>query len=255
MYTDFGAVSVNADVKKVIPLINRSAKAVKFKVEPSNKEKFAKCFLSITPDDKQEITLKPKETLPLEIKFKPKTRLGNFDHDILLSIEGMDEKKKVLSLLGAAHGIELKLMDEQVAFGSVVKDSRLTKSLQMSNFGDVKASFTWDKKAFGEHFTISPVSGFINPNSNVDLEVTFHPKIVDNALSTKVTCAVQGGDPLSVVLLGKSVKQEGQELKMDFKSVVRKQTVQNITIQNPEDKEWVINPTISTKDDTSKGYF
>lgn len=205
MYTDFGAVSVNSDVTKIIPIINRSAKAIKFKVElarcihvsyaptsldSNNKDKFAKSYLSITPDDKTEITLKPKEQLPLEVRFKPKARLGNFDQEVLLQIEGMEEKRKILNLLGAAHGIELKIMDEQIAFGSVVKDSRLTKTLQMSNFGDVKANFTWDKKQFGDHFTISPASGFINPNSNLDLEVTFHPKIVDNAINTKVTCAV-----------------------------------------------------------------
>ena len=131
----------------------------------------------------------------------------------------------------------------------------LTKILQMSNFGDVKANFTWDKKTFGDNFTISPVTGFINPNSNLDMEITFHPKIVDNAINAKVTCAVQGGDSLSLNLLGKSVKQEGAELKMDFKSVVRKEVKQNITIQNPEEKEWAINPTISTKDDACKGYF
>ena len=39
-------------------------------------------------------------------------------------------------------------MDEVLDFGSVVKDSRLTKTLQMSNFGDVKANFEWDTKTF-----------------------------------------------------------------------------------------------------------
>lgn len=194
MYTDFGAVSVNADVTKVIPLVNKSAKAIKFRVEPADKMKFTKSFMSISPDDKSDITLKPKETLPIEVRFRPKNRLGHFDHEINLAIEGMDEKRKIISLMGAAHGIELKLMDEQIAFGSVVKDSRLTKSLQMSNFGDVKANFTWDKKAFGEHFNISPAQGFIGPNSNLDLEITFHPKVVDNSISAKVTCAVQGGE-------------------------------------------------------------
>lgn len=193
--------------------------------------------------------------MPIEIRFKPKTRLQNFEHEINLVIEGMEEKRKLMSLLGAAHGIEIKIMEEQMAFGSVVKDSMLTKTLQMSNFGDVKANFTWDKKSFGDNFTISPTTGFINPNSNLDLEITFHPKIVDNAINAKVTCAVQGGDSLSLNLLGKSVKQEGTELKMDFKSVVRKQTTHNITIQNPEEKEWAINPTISTLDNASKGYF
>jgi len=35
---------------------------------------------------------------------------------------------------------------------------------------------------------------------------------------------------------------------------VRKTTTQNIQIQNTEDKEWAINPTISTKDN-STDYF
>jgi hydrocephalus-inducing protein len=78
-----------------------------------------------------------------------------------------------------AHGIELKIMDEILAFGNVVKDSRLTKTLQMSNFGDVKANFAWDTKNFSKNFTISPDKGYVNPNSNLDLEVTFHPKTVD----------------------------------------------------------------------------
>ena len=189
-FTDIGAVSVNSDIIKVIPIMNRSAKVIKFRVEPANKEKFNKCALTISPDEKTDIILKPKESIPMEIRFRPKTRLSNFEHEINLKIEGMEEKRKIVSLLGAAHGIELKIMDEQIAFGSVVKDSRMTKNLQMSNFGDVKANFTWDKKAFGEHFTISPASGFINPNSNLDLEITFHPKTVDNRISAKVACIV-----------------------------------------------------------------
>jgi hydrocephalus-inducing protein len=49
----------------------------------------------------------------------------------------------------------------------------------MSNFGDVKANFAWDTKNFSKNFTISPDKGYVNPNSNLDLEVTFHPKTVD----------------------------------------------------------------------------
>jgi hypothetical protein len=45
----------------------------------------------------------------------------------------------------------------------------------MSNFGDVKANFSWNKAEFSKNFTISPANGYINPNSNLDLEVTFHP--------------------------------------------------------------------------------
>lgn len=63
-----------------------------------------------------------------------------------------------------------------LAFGSVVKGSRLTKTLQVSNFGDVKAQFKWDSAAYKKNFTITPEQGYVPPNSNIDLEVTFHPK-------------------------------------------------------------------------------
>jgi hypothetical protein len=36
---------------------------------------------------------------------------------------------------------------------------------------------------------------------------------------------------------------------------VRKTAKQNVPIQNTEDKEWVISPTISTESDACKGYF
>lgn len=79
----------------------------------------------------------------------------------------------------------------------------------MSNFGDVKANYQWNKAEFTNNFTISPASGYINPNSNLDLEVTFHPKDVsDNQklCEAKVTCEVKGGEPMTLKMMGKPVK-------------------------------------------------
>ena len=242
-------------MSRTVPVINRSAKAVRFRVEPKNAESFAKSALSLKPSG-TEVVLKPKEVLPLEVRFKPKTRMPDFEHDIMIDVEGVEEKRKLLAVKGVAHGIELKIMDEILAFGNVVKDSRLTKTLQMSNFGDVKANFAWDTKNFSKNFTISPDKGYVNPNSNLDLEVTFHPKTVDPDLRQKVTCEVTGGDPINLTMMGKCVAQEGsqtQELK--FQTVVRKATNQTVTIQNTEEKEWAINPTLSTQSDECQGYF
>jgi hypothetical protein len=66
---------------------------------------------------------------------------------VLLEVKP-NEPRKIIGLHGVAHGIELKLMDEVVTFDSVVKGSRLTKTLQLSNFGDVKAFFKWDNKTY-----------------------------------------------------------------------------------------------------------
>ena len=90
---------------------------MKFKIQPANQEAFDKLFLSISTSDKNEITLKPKESLPIEIKFKPKIRLPNFEQDIMIHIDGIEEARKLFTLRGVAHGIELKIMDEVLSFG------------------------------------------------------------------------------------------------------------------------------------------
>lgn len=207
-------------------------------------------------EEKQNLILKPKEVLNLDVIFRPKTRLPQFEHNIMLQIEGIDDPRKLLTVKGVAHGIELKAMDEVVSFGNVVKGSRLTKPLQMSNFGDVKAYYNWDTKSLGKHFTIKPSSGYVNPNSNLDLDVIFHPKVVDDDLRQKVTCAVKGGEEISLSLMGRSVDQEGtQTQELNFSTVVRKATTQTVSIKNEDDKEWAINPTISTHADSCKGFF
>jgi hydrocephalus-inducing protein len=210
--------------------------------------------VTFAPDG--EVTLKPREVLPVEVRFHPKTRLPNFHLDILLEVEP-NEPRKMMSLHGVSHGIELKLMDEVVAFGSVVRGSRLTKSLQLSNFGDVKAYYKWESKQYSKNFTINPESGYINPNSNLDLEVTFHPGKADPDIRySKVPCWIKGGDKLELTLMGKSVEQDTSTTEeLTFTTKVRQTTSQSVTVQNTEDKEWAINPTISTTGDDCKGYF
>lgn len=82
--------------------------------------------MAITPD--KEITLKPREVLPLEVRYAPKNRMPNYDLDVLLNIKD-NESRHLIQVQGVSHGIEMKLMDAVVAFGSVVRNSRLTKIL------------------------------------------------------------------------------------------------------------------------------
>ena len=57
-------------------------------------------------------------------------------------------------------------------------------------------------------------------------------------------------------MMGKCVEQDQSSTQtLNFQTVVRKTHKQNVPIQNTEDKEWVINPTISTESDACQGYF
>ena len=173
----------------------------------------------------REVTLKPKTVQPIEIRFNPTQRLPNFNLGVLLEVEP-NEPRQLIQLHGVSHGIELKLMDEVVAFGSVVKGSRMTKYLQLANFGDVKAHFSWESKIYKQNFTIKPESGYINPNSNLDLEVTFHPKRADPDISyNKVPCLIKGGEKLELSLMGKSVELDTSTTDdLHFETKVRKPT-------------------------------
>lgn len=204
---DFGIVSVGGDVTKIIPLINKSKKPVTFSLTPGDEEMFKKCAINFTPD--KELTLKPREVIPVEIRYNPKTRMPQFHLELNLQLKD-NEAKQIMQIKGVSHGIELKLMDEIMAFGNVVKGSRLTKILQLSNFGDVKAYFKWDAPAYKKYFTINPDNGYVNPNSNLDLEVTFHPAVADPDIRcNKVKCEIKGGEPLFLNMMGKCIDQDG----------------------------------------------
>jgi len=253
-FLDFGVVAVGSEVLKTVPLINRTKKPITFQLLPDNAEIFKKCCLSFLPVEEQ--TLKPKGVLNVQVKYNPKTRMPMFNQDLLLQIKD-NEAKKLLQMQGVSHGIEIKLMEEVVAFAGVVKGSRMTKMLQMANFGDVKVQFKWDAKVYQKHFTIKPESGYIQPNSNLDLEVTFHPKEVDSDIKyEKVKCEIKGGEPQHLTLLGKCVEQEeGTQAPVQFNAMVRKTVKQTVAVANSEDKEWTINPSISTEAEECKGYF
>jgi hydrocephalus-inducing protein len=228
--TDLGIVSVGGHNTKTVPIINRSQKSVKFQISPRDLEAFNRSALTINVDSAKDNVLKPKEALQVKIGFNPKTRLPPFSQEIMLRVEGVEEVRQIFSVTGVAHGIELKLMENTLAFGAVVVDSQLTKPMQLSNFGDVKANFNWDAKAFSKNFTISPAQGYVNPNANLDIEITFHPKDIGEnnkplQLQQKVQCEVTGGEPMQLNLVGKSVAQESkEEHSLNFNSVVRKAT-------------------------------
>ena len=194
---------VKGDVTRTVGITNKSRKGITFTLMCANEVEFKKNALALQPD--KEVTLKARDTLNVEVRFNPKIRMPNFWHDILLQVKD-NESRKMFTIQGVSHGIELKLMEEVMGFGSVVKGSRYTKQLQLANFGDVGAKFKWDSKVYQKHFTIFPESGYIPPHEDIYLEITFHPSAVDSDIKyNKVKCEITGGEALSLTLLGKCI--------------------------------------------------
>ena len=146
-----------------------------------------------------------------------------------------NEIRKVLNVAGACHGIELKLVEDTVGFGAVVLNSKLTKSVQLANLGDIGAKFVWDTSLCKNYFTISPETGTIPAHEDVYFDITFHPNVVDNDIRfNKVKCSIHGSEPLYINLLGKCIDQPKDSIQeLRFETVVRTPTTKKVTVKNP----------------------
>ena len=85
-----------------------------------------------------EVEIEVKADLQIElevVKRKVDENKDNLENDEIVSL---------LTLQGACQGMDLKLMEEVINFGSVVTGSKLTKKLQLNNLGDLGAKFDWD---------------------------------------------------------------------------------------------------------------
>ena len=86
-----------------------------------------KFALSINP--LSEIVIGPREKKEFEIRFRPQMRLHEFRQDVHFKIVENQEVRKLLTVQGASHGVELKLIENTVGFGAVVIHSKLTRTI------------------------------------------------------------------------------------------------------------------------------
>ena len=115
---DFGISRIGVEKTKTVQLTNKSKRSINLTfIDGSGVDELKKHAVFFSPDN--EIVLKPKQSIPIEIWFKPKERLHPFTEHLLAQFSN-GETKKILSISGACHGIELKLMEEVVSFGTVI---------------------------------------------------------------------------------------------------------------------------------------
>ena len=142
----------------------------------------------------------------------------------------------------------MKLMEDTVGFGTVVVNSKITKTMQLSNFGDIGSKFEWDTLFCNKFFTIQPAKGYLLPHEDLLFNVTFHPNVPDNDIKFKVKCGIEGADPLYVNLVGKCISQPEDTIQqLKFDCMVRKEVTQKVTLKNTTAKPWKIKASISNE--------
>ena len=256
-HIDFGILKVGQDITRTVSLINYSKKVININLDCGTQlQELKKTYLSVFPT--KEFSIQPREKKEIEIRFNPKSRLHQFKEELFYKIVENNEVRKLLNINGSCHGVELKLMEGNLTFGPVVINSKLMKTLQLANLGDIGAKFAWDLTFCRKFFTITPESGYLAPHEDAFFEVTFHPNVLDNDIQfKKVKCDIEDSEPLFINLMGKCVPQPKElvnEIKIEavVRTVEKKKTP---AIKNPTAKPWTIKAIISTNVDSTKGYF
>ena len=254
---NFGVLKIGGDVTKSVRLMNYGKRAVRLNFDFNNQLEYLyeKYAVSVYPN--KEFVLNARDGADIEIRFNPKTRLHQFKHELSYQIVENKEVHKLTNVIGCCHGIELKLLQDTVGFGSVVINSKLNREVQVVNLGDVRAKFNWDTTFCGRYYTITPASGTIPAHEDFKFTITFHPDVIDNDISfTKVKCNIEGSMPLYLNLFGKCIPQIKESIQLiKFQTKVRTTDSKKVMIKNPTDTPWKIKALISANLESSKGYF
>jgi hypothetical protein len=195
----FGAVRVNSISSKEVKIINRSKKELPVQILlPA--DRMQTLFLEATP--KGLFTLRPRETMAVQVVFSPLARVTEFDEPVMAVYAGVTTQ--LFAVHGKAEGVEASLDTDCINFGTVSEGSHRTKRLHLLNTGDLPVTFAWRSDTFGRYFVVSPLRGTVSAHSEQVFDVTFQPKGIegevqqDNIVLTlseapplKLACAVR----------------------------------------------------------------
>jgi len=243
---NFGSLRAGQSSTREVKLVNRSRLPVSVSLE-SSVEALAAHDVAATPAagvSAAVLIIPARQTGALSFTYRPGKRQRPFSEDLGVVVAG-GVPRVLAQLSGACLGTEVKLESDNLSFGTVTQGSRSSKRVQLQNTGDVGTTFAFDVAAFGPHFTVFPSEGFVSPNQDVKLEVTFAPMALDPDIRVeRIKCAVEGVGDLALTLTGSCAPQEAQEGKLAFATHVRQTTTQGVTIKNPGAKLWTLKPTI-----------
>ena len=253
-FIDFGIVRVGTDNSYIAGLVNHSRGEVHLSFDVGKQiEELRKLCISLPQET--EFTLFPRESRDLELRFHPNLRINSFKQELKYKIMENDEIVPLLTVQGACQGMDLKLMEEVLNFGSVVVGSKLTKKLQLNNMGDMGAKFEWDTTYCKPFFTMTPKKSYIPPNDSVIFMIDFHPKVSEEHNFT-LSCEIEGGAPLKLTLMGKGSSQSSESTDLaPFQTTVRTRTSAKVTIKNPVNEKLTIKANITSTSDKFSNYF
>ena len=119
-------------------------------------------------------TLRPREARPIEVRFAPQARIPPFSEPIVAEV--MRHPRAMIQVSAACVAMDLRLEMDALSFGQTTLHPRITRPLMLQNKGDIPSTWKPRQGAFAPDFSISPLEGYLQPNEDTNIEVTFHPR-------------------------------------------------------------------------------
>ena len=244
---ELGALPLHQVGARQVTLVNRSRRAVDVSFADAADALAAKAVgLGFAGSGGRGLdgVLRPRESRALEIRFAPTARIRPFSEPIVPIVNG--RPRPLLQLAGACVAMEFALEMDQLSFGQAALNTRVMRRLMLQNLGDMPSTFRLDGKMVAPDFTITPLEGYLQPNEDVNLEVTFHPQRVSRDIRyERIPLYVDGQPPLALTLTGMCVEAEAEAQVVAFKTCVRQPAAQSLTVKNPSTALWRIHPVVS----------
>ncbi len=247
--TNFGLVNVGSDASRNVAIVNRSKKALPIQLlEEGEYGGGALSDRCISFSPKAEIIIGPRETVSIQLLFSPNKRISQFNEDLLIRYAGIT--RKLLSLAGKAQGVQISLDSDSLPFGVVVLGSQKVRKLTLENTGDISITYQWSESTFGQHFSISPLSGKVLPGNEISFDVVFKPLFVDEDIRQEgITLMIPGLDLLRLTCTGSSIAQPNESIQtIQFNSLARQAETKAVKINNPTEKDWYLSPSLQGED-------
>ena len=226
--------------------------------EPDRLERLKKRFVSAGAS---RLLLRGREAAQIDLSFAPPGRVPSFKEQLFVRIAAagaggapygsFSDRVPLLSLGGACLGMDVMLELDAVQFGAVCEGSKLTKVVMIYNGGDVPTQFRFDTSRLGRSFSVQPTHGFLPPQSDCALSVTFAPSSVGKDVRAEgVRVDLDGApDPLYLTLQGDCVPRPAPTgAVLSFACKARESATQSIALPaNPTDKPWTVTPVMSNE--------
>ena len=236
-----GALRTGQAVQRAIRVVNRSVRESTFSLAAVRAGELVplsalrELGVTVSP---AVLTLPPRGSGSLNVHFAPKQRMPPTELHIAAVMGFASEAqlqdadpRPLFAVHGSCQGMAVQLSMDTLNFGSVCEGSRLSKTVQILNTGDIGSRWAWTGARSG-HFTVAPSSGFVAPQSDSLVTVTFHPATVASGLQEMLMCELDDLQPALLRVLGECVPRPSEaSAQHDFACAVRGS--QTINIQLP----------------------